>query len=225
MVVELVPIRRYWRLGKISYIYYHVFICSLVPWRLVCCHPVFYCIYNWAPHTGQDSEWSRCHVIRYFRTIFQLIWDVRFEFKTKDCQKLFPIWSPSWEILIDNFPPPSPLPLIQVRTALTLEAKEDARRFFDQERVKLLQEIAELKASKRQTDEALSNMIQADKMKAGDLRVEHQQHQEQISKIKWDCERDIRRLVWRIISYTSQDLVWDELIHLLWLFTGGWNQI
>nr|XP_061800994.1 janus kinase and microtubule-interacting protein 2-like isoform X2 [Nerophis lumbriciformis] len=83
----------------------------------------------------------------------------------------------------------------KVRTALTLEAKEDARRFFDQERVKLLQEIAELKSSKKQTDEALSNMIQADKMKAGDLRVEHQQHQEQISKIKWDCERDIRRLV------------------------------
>uniref|UniRef100_A0A669CRU2 Janus kinase and microtubule interacting protein 2 n=1 Tax=Oreochromis niloticus TaxID=8128 RepID=A0A669CRU2_ORENI len=83
----------------------------------------------------------------------------------------------------------------KVRTALTLEAKEDARRFFDQERVKLLQEIGELKAAKKQTDEALSNMIQADKMKAGDLRVEHQQHQEQISKIKWDCERDIRRLV------------------------------
>lgn len=82
-----------------------------------------------------------------------------------------------------------------MRTALTLEAKEDARRFFDQERVKLLQEIAELKSSKKQTDEALSNMIQADKMKAGDLRVEHQQHQEQISKIKWDSERDIRRLV------------------------------
>uniref|UniRef100_A0AAQ5XAK6 Janus kinase and microtubule-interacting protein C-terminal domain-containing protein n=1 Tax=Amphiprion ocellaris TaxID=80972 RepID=A0AAQ5XAK6_AMPOC len=83
----------------------------------------------------------------------------------------------------------------KVRTALTLEAKEEARRFFDQERVKLLQEIAELKNVKKQTDEALSNMIQADKMKAGDLRVEHQQHQEQISKIKWDCERDIRRLV------------------------------
>uniref|UniRef100_A0AAX7VGY2 Janus kinase and microtubule-interacting protein C-terminal domain-containing protein n=1 Tax=Astatotilapia calliptera TaxID=8154 RepID=A0AAX7VGY2_ASTCA len=82
----------------------------------------------------------------------------------------------------------------KVRTALTLEAKEDARRFFDQERVKLLQEIAELKSTKKQTDEALSNMIQADKMKAGDLRVEHQQHQEQISKIKWDCEKDIRRL-------------------------------
>ncbi|KAI1902943.1 hypothetical protein AGOR_G00021500 [Albula goreensis] len=83
----------------------------------------------------------------------------------------------------------------KVRTALTLEAREEARRFFDQERVKLLQEIAELKSTKKQTDEALSNMIQADKMKAGDLRTEHQMHQEQISKIKWDCERDIRRLV------------------------------
>ncbi|KAG9339820.1 hypothetical protein JZ751_022487 [Albula glossodonta] len=82
----------------------------------------------------------------------------------------------------------------KVRTALTLEAREEARRFFDQERVKLLQEIAELKSTKKQTDEALSNMIQADKMKAGDLRTEHQMHQEQISKIKWDCERDIRRL-------------------------------
>uniref|UniRef100_A0A3B3V6Q1 Janus kinase and microtubule interacting protein 2 n=1 Tax=Poecilia latipinna TaxID=48699 RepID=A0A3B3V6Q1_9TELE len=88
----------------------------------------------------------------------------------------------------------------KVRTALTLEAREEARRFFDQERVKLLQEIVELKNAKKQTDEALSNMIQADKMKAGDLRVEHQQHQEQISKIKWDCERDIRRLVDEIKS-------------------------
>lgn len=92
--------------------------------------------------------------------------------------------------------------LLQVRTALTLEAKEDARRFFDQERVKLLQEIVELKSAKKQTDEALSNMIQSDKMKAGDLRVEHQQHQEQISKIKWDCERDIRRLV-RTVTATD----------------------
>ncbi|MBN3323622.1 JKIP2 protein, partial [Atractosteus spatula] len=83
----------------------------------------------------------------------------------------------------------------KVRTALTLEAKEEARKFFDSERLKLLQEIAELKATKKQTDEALSKMIQADKIKAGDLRSEHQLHQEQISKIKWDCERDIRRLV------------------------------
>ncbi|CAB1316759.1 unnamed protein product [Coregonus sp. 'balchen'] len=88
----------------------------------------------------------------------------------------------------------------KVRTALTLEAKEEARRFFDVERVKLLQEISELKQTKKQTDEALSTMIQADKMKAGDLRSEHQIHQEQISKIKWDSEKDIRRLVDEIKS-------------------------
>lgn len=90
MVVKLVPIWHYWWLCIISCAYYHVFICSLVPWLLVCCHPAFYCIYNWALHTGQDFEWSRCHVIWYFSTIFQLIWDVRFELKTKDCQSFFP---------------------------------------------------------------------------------------------------------------------------------------
>ncbi|KTF73758.1 hypothetical protein cypCar_00045846, partial [Cyprinus carpio] len=82
-----------------------------------------------------------------------------------------------------------------VRTAADARAREEARRFFDQERVKLLQEIAELKSSKRQKDEALNTVILADKMKAGDLRTEHQAHQEQISKIKWDSERDVRRLV------------------------------
>lgn len=83
----------------------------------------------------------------------------------------------------------------KVRTALTLEAREEARRFFDSERLKLLQEITELKLAKKQVDEALNNTIQADKMKAGDLRSEHHLHQEHISKIKWESERDIRRLV------------------------------
>ncbi|EAW61823.1 janus kinase and microtubule interacting protein 2, isoform CRA_d [Homo sapiens] len=83
----------------------------------------------------------------------------------------------------------------KVRTALTIEAREEARKLFDTERLKLLQEIADLKTAKKQVDEALSNMIQADKIKAGDLRSEHQSHQEAISKIKWESERDIRRLM------------------------------
>lgn len=83
----------------------------------------------------------------------------------------------------------------KVRTALTIEAREEARKQFDAERLKLLQEITDLKTAKKQVDEALSNMIQADKIKAGDLRSEHQSHQEAISKIKWESERDIRRLV------------------------------
>ncbi|KAK1159293.1 janus kinase and microtubule-interacting protein 2 isoform X1 [Acipenser oxyrinchus oxyrinchus] len=88
----------------------------------------------------------------------------------------------------------------KVRTALTLEAREEARRFFDSERLKLLQEITELKLAKKQVDEALNNTIQADKMKAGDLRSEHHLHQEHVSKIKWESERDIRRLVDEIKS-------------------------
>ncbi|XP_042311162.1 janus kinase and microtubule-interacting protein 2 isoform X2 [Sceloporus undulatus] len=83
----------------------------------------------------------------------------------------------------------------KVRTALTIEAREEARKQFDSERLKLLQEITELKSAKKQMDEALNNMIQADKIKAGDLRSEHQSHQEAISKIKWESERDIRRLM------------------------------
>ncbi|XP_069811020.1 janus kinase and microtubule-interacting protein 2 isoform X1 [Dendropsophus ebraccatus] len=83
----------------------------------------------------------------------------------------------------------------KVRTALTTEAREEARKVFDSERLKLLQEITELKSAKKQVDEALNNMIQADKIKAGDLRSEHQSHQEAISKIKWESERDIRRLM------------------------------
>ncbi|XP_008939146.1 PREDICTED: janus kinase and microtubule-interacting protein 2 isoform X2 [Merops nubicus] len=83
----------------------------------------------------------------------------------------------------------------KVRTALTIEAREEARKQFDCERLKLLQEITELKSAKKQVDEALNNMIQADKIKAGDLRSEHQSHQEAISKIKWESERDIRRLM------------------------------
>ncbi|XP_064422843.1 janus kinase and microtubule-interacting protein 2 isoform X4 [Latimeria chalumnae] len=83
----------------------------------------------------------------------------------------------------------------KVRTALTLEAREEARKIFDSERLKLLQEITELKSAKKQVDEALNNMIQADKIKAGDLRSEHQSHQEAVAKIKWECEKDIRRLM------------------------------
>ncbi|KAM5170656.1 janus kinase and microtubule-interacting protein 2 isoform 3-T3 [Mantella aurantiaca] len=83
----------------------------------------------------------------------------------------------------------------KVRTALSTEAREEARKVFDSERLKLLQEITELKSAKKQVDEALNNIIQADKIKAGDLRSEHHSHQEAIAKFKWESERDIRRLM------------------------------
>ncbi|XP_078087770.1 janus kinase and microtubule-interacting protein 2 isoform X2 [Mustelus asterias] len=88
----------------------------------------------------------------------------------------------------------------KVRTALFNEARDEARKTFDSERLKLLQEISELKSAKKQVEESLNNMIQSDKIKAGNLRSEHQSHQEAIGKIKWECEKEVRRLMDEIKS-------------------------
>uniref|UniRef100_A0A8C0VPA8 Janus kinase and microtubule interacting protein 1 n=1 Tax=Cyanistes caeruleus TaxID=156563 RepID=A0A8C0VPA8_CYACU len=83
----------------------------------------------------------------------------------------------------------------KVKTALLSEAKEEARKSFDGERMKLQQEILELKSGKKQLEEALNNIMQADKMKAADLRTAYQSHQDEINRIKRECEREIRRLM------------------------------
>ncbi|KFQ25568.1 Janus kinase and microtubule-interacting protein 1, partial [Merops nubicus] len=83
----------------------------------------------------------------------------------------------------------------KVKTALLGEAKEEARRAFDGERTKLQQEILELKSGKKQLEEALNNIMQADKMKAADLRTAYQSHQDEVNRIKRECEREIRRLM------------------------------
>ncbi|XP_077877133.1 janus kinase and microtubule-interacting protein 1 isoform X12 [Ictidomys tridecemlineatus] len=83
----------------------------------------------------------------------------------------------------------------KVKTALLAEAREEARRAFDGERQRLQQEILELKAARKQAEEALSNCMQADKTKAADLRAAYQAHQEEVHRIKRECERDIRRLM------------------------------
>ncbi|XP_071412926.1 janus kinase and microtubule-interacting protein 1 isoform X1 [Pithys albifrons albifrons] len=83
----------------------------------------------------------------------------------------------------------------KVKTALLSEAKEEARKAFDSERMKLQQEILELKSGKKQLEEALNNIMQADKMKAADLRTAYQSHQDEINRIKRECEREIRRLM------------------------------
>ncbi|XP_054647078.1 janus kinase and microtubule-interacting protein 1 isoform X5 [Dunckerocampus dactyliophorus] len=83
----------------------------------------------------------------------------------------------------------------KLKNALLGEAREEARRAFDGERLKLQQEIQELKAAKKQADEALTTALQADKAKAADLRTAYQQHQDEVHRIKRDCERDIRRLM------------------------------
>ncbi|XP_023593762.1 janus kinase and microtubule-interacting protein 1 [Trichechus manatus latirostris] len=83
----------------------------------------------------------------------------------------------------------------KVKTALLAEAREEARRAFDGERLRLQQEILELKAARRQAEEALSTCMQADKAKAADLRAAYQAHQDEVQRTKRESERDIRRLM------------------------------
>uniref|UniRef100_A0A8D0GUB5 Janus kinase and microtubule interacting protein 1 n=1 Tax=Sphenodon punctatus TaxID=8508 RepID=A0A8D0GUB5_SPHPU len=83
----------------------------------------------------------------------------------------------------------------KVKTALLNEAREEARKAFDSERIKMQQELLELKSGRKQLEEALNNIMQADKMKAADLRSAYQSHQDEINRIKRECERDIRRLM------------------------------
>ncbi|XP_040821765.1 janus kinase and microtubule-interacting protein 1 isoform X3 [Ochotona curzoniae] len=83
----------------------------------------------------------------------------------------------------------------KVKTALLAEARDEARRAFDSERQRLQQEILELKSARKQAEEALSNCMQADKAKAADLRAAYQAHQDEVHRIKRECERDIRRLM------------------------------
>uniref|UniRef100_A0A9J8D169 Janus kinase and microtubule interacting protein 3 n=1 Tax=Cyprinus carpio carpio TaxID=630221 RepID=A0A9J8D169_CYPCA len=83
----------------------------------------------------------------------------------------------------------------KVKTALMAEAREECRRTFEGERMRLLQEISELKLVKRQMEEALSVAVQADKIKAAKIRSVYHLHQEEINRIKRECEREIRRLM------------------------------
>ncbi|KAM4838156.1 janus kinase and microtubule-interacting protein 3 isoform X17 [Urocitellus parryii] len=82
----------------------------------------------------------------------------------------------------------------KAKTVLLCEAKEEARKGFEVEKVKMQQEISELRGAKRQVEEALTLVTQADKIKAAEIRSVYHLHQEEINRIKKECEREIRRL-------------------------------
>ncbi|XP_076982543.1 janus kinase and microtubule-interacting protein 3 [Tamandua tetradactyla] len=83
----------------------------------------------------------------------------------------------------------------RVKTVLFSEAKEEAKKGFEAEKTRMQQEISELKGAKRQVEEALTLVTQADKVKAAEIRSVYHLHQEEISRIKKECEREIRRLM------------------------------
>ncbi|NWZ98105.1 JKIP3 protein, partial [Nesospiza acunhae] len=85
--------------------------------------------------------------------------------------------------------------LLRQHEAELLRAKEEAKKGFEVEKIKMQQEISELKGAKKQVEEALTMVIQADKMKAAEIRSVYHLHQEEITRIKRECEREIRRLM------------------------------
>lgn len=84
--------------------------------------------------------------------------------------------------------------VLQVRSALLAEV-EETRRGWEAERSRLHQEAQELRAGKRSSEEALSLAQQACQARAAELRSAHHLHQEELTRTKKDCEREIRRLV------------------------------
>ncbi|XP_047409487.1 janus kinase and microtubule-interacting protein 3 isoform X5 [Sciurus carolinensis] len=83
----------------------------------------------------------------------------------------------------------------KAKALLLCEAKEEAKKGFEVEKVRMQQEISELKGAKRQVEAALTLAMQADKVKAAEIRSVYHLHQEEISRIKKECEREIRRLM------------------------------
>ncbi|XP_045883662.1 janus kinase and microtubule-interacting protein 3 isoform X3 [Meles meles] len=83
----------------------------------------------------------------------------------------------------------------KAKVVLLSEAKEEAKRGFEAEKMKMQQEISELKGAKKQVEEALTIAVRADRVKAAEMRSVYHLHQEEISRIKKECEREIRRLM------------------------------
>ncbi|KAM6898086.1 janus kinase and microtubule-interacting protein 3 isoform 6-T10 [Lycodopsis pacificus] len=81
----------------------------------------------------------------------------------------------------------------KVRSALLAEV-EDARRSWEAERCRLQQEVQEQRGAKRSAEEALTSAQQACQARAAELRSAHHHHQEELTRTKRDCEREIRRL-------------------------------
>ncbi|KAF6725271.1 Janus kinase and microtubule-interacting protein 3 [Oryzias melastigma] len=81
----------------------------------------------------------------------------------------------------------------KVRSSLMAEV-EDSRRSWEAERVRLQQEVQELRTAKKSTEEVLTLAQQASQARTAELRSAHNQHQEELNRTKRDCEREIRRL-------------------------------
>lgn len=72
---------------------------------------------------------------------------------------------------------------------------EEVRRSWELEKCRVQQELQETRGAKRIAEEAAESAQQACQARAAELRSAHHQHQEELNKIRRDCEREVRRLV------------------------------
>ncbi|XP_051927634.1 janus kinase and microtubule-interacting protein 3 isoform X1 [Hippocampus zosterae] len=82
----------------------------------------------------------------------------------------------------------------KVRSALLAEV-EETRKTWETERSRLQQELQDQRGAKRSAEEALAVAHQACQSRIAELRSAHHQHQDELSRTKRDCEREIRRLM------------------------------
>lgn len=72
---------------------------------------------------------------------------------------------------------------------------EEEEGSWELEKCRLQQELQELRGAKRVAEEAAASAQQACQARAAELRSAHQQHQEDLHRLRRDCEREVRRLV------------------------------
>lgn len=93
---------------------------------------------------------------------------------------------------------------------------EELRRSWELERSRLQQELQETRGAKRTAEEAAGSAQQACQARATELRSAHHQHQEELHRVRRDCEREVRRLV------GASNLLVFQLLHLHLLVRLSW---
>lgn len=83
----------------------------------------------------------------------------------------------------------------KVRNELRSETRVDSKREFEKERSRLEQEIADLHRQKRELEDALKVVQDADKRKIDDIRRIHYEHEAELDKFKRNSWQESRQQV------------------------------
>lgn len=83
----------------------------------------------------------------------------------------------------------------KLRSELRNESREDTKREFEKERGRLEQDIADLQRQKRELEETLKLVQDADKRKIDDFRRIHHEHEAELEKFKRNSWQESRQQV------------------------------